>query len=490
MQDELSFKRCERSNSSLESPYQAVQQIQNDSVASENKKVSVKPKVEYEIINISDTIKRRLESTSTIPDILQTTNEKVVENPSTVKTEIAECPPLEKKEDYIKIDKIGSQKSTQNERLSPENVINNDVIGETFNLSEDSELFSQISDNKLHINKTIEKKGKSSAKVDKCHVVEVRAGEIIKSVLPSIESMEVYHSSAIDTAVEYFPHSVEKVEIATDTETDSDLDEKQSSQNCSQEGLSEWAVLQLSKLDSTVKVSQKKLIMDSFEDTQPKSPEVQKSEETRKPLVGILKRRMNQNNSNDADMKAVKSNQEIKLTMTKIVTVQEEVVHEYLYSDSDEHLDTKTPPSTPYAGIDVSKNPLFEDFESKILDLELKNNASLLKDKESVAEYLILDDSNVGVKKDLNHTKVFNENKKSSGVGISGSVADRISRKSSGIGSLEECEYENESFYSSDKEADDILVFSDDEDTREDKIDADSAQKKQLVVSKPVLNKV
>lgn len=478
MQDELSLKRSEDNISSFKSPYQidGNQYVQNNAIINENKKVPDKPKVEYEIINVSDTIKRRLESTSTVPDILQTTNEIVVENLSSGKTKIpiAISPALPKKEKNIENNEI---------------VIKSDVIGETFNLSEDSELFSQISDNKLHINKAVKKQEKPSLKADKCHVVEVRAGEIIKSVLPSIESMEVYHSSAIDTAVEYFPHSVEKVEIVTDTETDSDLDEKQSSQNCSQEGLSEWAVTQLTKLDSTIKVSCKKFIMDSFEDT-PEPLEDQKLEESKKPLIGILKRRINQNDSNNGDMKAVKPNQEIKLSMSKIVTVQEQVVHKYLYSDSDEHLDTKTPPSTPYAGIDSDKNPSFEDFESKILDMEFKKYAASIKDKESVAEYLILDDSKAEVKEDSKRTKVFIENKKSTGVGISGTVADRIVRKSSGIGSFEEHEYENESFYSSDKEADDILVFSDDEDTHRDHIDARSAQKKQLVVSKPVLNKV
>lgn len=437
---------------------------------------------------MSDTIKRRLESTSTVPDLVQTTKENKSKIPLALKSPVpirrslskddkmAEniLPPSEQTKEDVKPEIKVIEKETQESHK----------IADTFNLSEDSALFSKISENTLVVKAPREVKPK---KQDFCHMVEVKESEIFKSSVSSGEPMEVYPSASVETAMHYGPSSVERVEII-DTETespaDSDSEEQQSSGDVSQEGLSEWAVQQMTKLDSSfVKLDSTMSPATSPQEDGHKTfiVEVSKAEEMSKPIIGILKRSRSSNDTeNDMDVKVLKPNQ-IRETPLKVVTVLESETHRSDYSRPNGARLPSTPPTTPSVDpVDApfDENPLLADLQNKLTQLENEENGPCLKDKGAVAEYLILDDAESVVKhgsvdkttivvasneKTVTTVKTTVSTKRTAGISIGGSVTSRISRKSSGISSSVTTEDETESFDGSDKETDEAVVFSDDE---------------------------
>ncbi|XP_033609096.1 dystrophin, isoforms A/C/F/G/H isoform X6 [Cryptotermes secundus] len=93
---------------------------------------------------------------------------------------------------------------------------------DTFCLVKDSMLFSQVSTNTL-VTSTAEVDHVGSQKeADPCQVVEVKAIEIIKSVVTPIEPIEhvVYPSRSMETTEQFGPLSVEMVEIFDEAETE------------------------------------------------------------------------------------------------------------------------------------------------------------------------------------------------------------------------------------------------------------------------------
>lgn len=444
---------------------------------------------------MSDTIKRRLESPSTVPDLVQTTKENKSKIPLALKSPVPIRRSLSK--DDKKVENVLPPPEPIKEIEKPETkVIEKETqesheIADTFNLSEDSTLFSKISENTLVVKAPREVKPK---KQDFCHMVEVKESEIFKSSVSSGEPMEVYPSASIETAVHYGPSSVERVEII-DTETespaDSDSEEQQSSGNASQEGLSEWAVQQMTKLDSTfVKLDSTVSPASSPKEDGHKTfiVEVSRAEEVSKPIIGILKRSRSSNDTeNDMDVKVLKPNQ-IRETPLKVVTVLESETYRSDYSRSNGARLPSTPPSTPSVdSVDApfDENPLLAGLQNMLSQLENEENGPCLKDKGAVAEYLILDDAamidaeSVVVKCDSvdkpsiivpSNEKTYETaikttvtTKRTAGISIGGSVSSRISRKSSGIGSSVTTEDGTESFDGSDKETDEAVVFSDDE---------------------------
>lgn len=93
---------------------------------------------------------------------------------------------------------------------------------DTFCLAKDSMLFSQVSTNTL-VTSTAEMEHVCPQKeADPCQVVEVKAMEIVKSVVTPIEPIEhvVYPSRSMETTVQFGPQSVEMVEIIEEAETE------------------------------------------------------------------------------------------------------------------------------------------------------------------------------------------------------------------------------------------------------------------------------
>lgn len=439
---------------------------------------------------MSDTIKRRQESPSSVPDLVQTTKENKSKIPLALKSPVPIRRSLSK--DDKKTENVLPPSEQIKEHDKPENKVTeketqeSHEIADTFNLSEDSALFSKISENTLVVKAPREVKPK---KQDFCHMVEVKESEIFKSSINSGEPMEVYPSASVETAMHYGPSSVERVQII-DTETESppnsDSEEQQSSGDASQEGLSEWAVQQMTKLDSTfVKLDSTMSPASSPKEDGHKSffVEVSRAEEVSRPIIGILKRSRSSNDTeNDMDVKVLKPNQ-IRETPLKVVTVLESETHRSDYSRSNGARLPSTPPSTPSVdSVDVpfDENPLLADLQNMLTQLENEENGPCLKDKGAVAEYLILDErESVAVKHGsvdkpsinvASNEKAYETTvkttvttKRTAGISIGGSVTSRISRKSSGIGSSITTEDETESFDGSDKESDEAVVFSDDE---------------------------
>jgi hypothetical protein len=93
---------------------------------------------------------------------------------------------------------------------------------DTFCLVKDSMLFCQVSTNTL-VTSTAEV-GRASAQqeADPCQVVEVKAIEIVKSVVTPVEPIEhvVYPSRSMETTEQFGPQSVEMVEIIDEAETE------------------------------------------------------------------------------------------------------------------------------------------------------------------------------------------------------------------------------------------------------------------------------
>lgn len=90
---------------------------------------------------------------------------------------------------------------------------NQEAEEDTFRLAKDSSLFSQVSNNSL-TSANIRDLCYHEPREQKVQMVEVKALEIVKSVVTSVEPMEVYPSSSCHLA----PQTVEMVQIGEDTE--------------------------------------------------------------------------------------------------------------------------------------------------------------------------------------------------------------------------------------------------------------------------------
>lgn len=93
---------------------------------------------------------------------------------------------------------------------------------DTFCLAKDSMLFSQVSTNTLVTSTAEVDHVGSQQEADPCQVVEVKAIEIVKSVVTPVEPIEhvVYPSRSMETMEQFGPLSVEMVEIFDEAETE------------------------------------------------------------------------------------------------------------------------------------------------------------------------------------------------------------------------------------------------------------------------------
>ncbi|XP_050354937.1 dystrophin, isoforms A/C/F/G/H isoform X1 [Nymphalis io] len=317
--------------------------------------------VEYE--NVTDTIKRRLESPINSPESEKPEFKKsriplALKSPVPIKKEVKEggnrsrgssLERRNKKAGSPMTDSITSTMSTDSIEGSisimgslPSTPETPRKDSSTFNLLQDSDLFTQISKNKIEP-KLPALQGKTS-KPDPFHVVEVKEHEIVKSTVSPVEPMEIYPSDAVETVVEFIPQTVETVEILDDTEgesiEESDDDKPDSKRNSVDLG------------------------------SEPKTfvVEVKTLDQRMKPTLGILKRRSGFNEERSKVMK-------VTLDVPDLIP----------FSDKDQDVSMSTPPSTP-AGVEAKECPLLYDLVAR----QKEAQKHLMRDE--VNEYLILDE--------------------------------------------------------------------------------------------------
>ncbi|VVC94724.1 unnamed protein product [Leptidea sinapis] len=384
--------------------------------------------VEYE--SVTDTIKRRLESPVNSPDTEKPEFKKskiplALKSPMPIKKEIKEggirsrgsslerrkkkgdSPMSDSVTSTMSVDSIEDSASLLGSLPSTPGTPRKD--SSTFNLLKDSDLFTQISKNKI-VPKTVNHE-KEVLRKDSCQVVAVKEHEIMKSRVSPTEPMEIYPSDTVETLVEFIPQTVETVEIFDDTEDesadDSEGDESMYDDDCD----SKRSSIDLGTEPKTFVVQVKTL------------------DARMKPTLGILKHR----NAPEEKKKKV-----------TVVDIPDLIPTNDL---SDNDVSMKTPPPTPLGDSEVLECPLLYDLAVRQKDAQ----KSLLRDE--VNEYLILDE----VPKDQaslpepSATETLASDSieairdeiplKKSGVSISGSAIDRIRRRSSGSGTEDEVIY-------------------------------------------------
>ncbi|XP_076668295.1 dystrophin, isoforms A/C/F/G/H isoform X2 [Andrena cerasifolii] len=391
--------QCNVVNTPETSPVDIVHRSRKSSLKSE--------KVKTKIVDVSKTVRRKLDMSS-IPDVVQTSQPQVI---------------------HIDDDLPSSSPDTD--------VYTTD---EEFFLSKNSSLFSQVSSNTLI---TTESKSYAyNAQTNPFCIVEVKEMEIIKSVA-SPEDHVILPSANVSVGL--MPQVVERVEIIEDIETepesvDTDTEDKEvRGKVCSAVG-SESEII--NKKRELIPILKKHKSVDPY------------STRNIKKLTLNLDTETVQSNTQTSNGKSIKLDDNVTQIYTPI--------------------------------------PTNTDLSGKINRPE-KTGASPMKDKDSVAEYLILEETDTASKSNTESAKKdiplsspisqirrrkehANDKELTAEKNTEFSKTQSIQTESLGFekntksslfkrarsmskdDTLEDCE----SFYGSDKETDDILIFSDD----------------------------
>lgn len=301
--------------------------------------------VEYE--KVTDTIKRRLESPVDTPDSEKPELKKskiplALNSPVPIRREVKEggcrsrgsslervkskasSPCTDSLVSGMSFDSIEPPPSLPSTPGTPKK------DSSTFNLLKDSDLFTQISKNKIEPSQpkmVLDDKPKASP----CHVVAITEHEIVKATVSSPEP-----ANNIETAMEFVPQRVETVEIIDDTEGES------------ASGSS----------DGEEKPEERRPSVDLGSEPKTFVVEVRTLEQRMRPTLGVIKRKSAEEQTNVPDL---------------IPSVEKQ--NECDFS-------TRTPPSTP----------LEEGEVAPLDDPSLKHNVQHLREDE-VNEYLILEDT-------------------------------------------------------------------------------------------------
>ncbi|XP_048478276.1 dystrophin, isoforms A/C/F/G/H-like isoform X2 [Plutella xylostella] len=203
-----------------------------------------------------------------------------------------------------------------------------DKDSSTFNLLQDSELFTQINNNKIEPKPPLPPANKPSS----LHVVAVKEHEIVKSTVN--ENRDEYKTETVETVMQFIPQTVETVDIVDD---DSDDETKQKRPSVDLGNEPKTFVVQVTTLEQRMK-----------------------------PQLGILKRK---HSSPDEKQKVMK---------VTIDSVPDIIPSAEIHDES-----MKTPPPTP-AGEEDQDNPL--DMAEK--QKEAHQNLRM----DEVNEYRILDE--------------------------------------------------------------------------------------------------
>lgn len=369
-------------------------------------------KMKTRIVDVSRTVRRKLDMSS-VPDVVQTSQPQVVQVD----------------------DDLPSSCSDTDMHMADE---------EEFFLAKNSKLFSQVSSNTLTATEMKPDFDTACAQQNPFRIVEVKEMEIVKSIA-SPEDHVILPSANVSVGL--MPQVVERVEIVEDTETeaesiDTDTEDKEVK----------------GKISSTAGTAEQIV--------------------KKKEFVPILKKKVS----------VEPPARNIKRLILK------------LDLDTDQETVTDSNKSTILSG-NARKEEIdteFSNAECSKIEQQLKERSnkspritSSWKDTESVAEYLILDDNeeiekydiktdkqeyaaaqkSIAMKDDKNNQKEMISEKSTKYSAIyenaSRSEEENLYKKSpllkrmknlSKDDTLEDCE----SFYGSDKETDDALIFSDD----------------------------
>lgn len=374
-------------------------------------------KVKARIVDVSRTVRRKLDMSS-VPDVVQTSQPQVVQID----------------------DDLPSPCSDTDVHMTDE---------EEFFLTKNSKLFSQVSSNTLTATET-KTFNIACAQQNPFRIVEVKEMEIVKSIASS-ENHVILPSANVRVGL--MPQVVERVEIVEDTETEAESIDTDTEDREVREKMS-------SAVGSTEQIVNKK-----------------------KELVPILKKKK----------ASVRSPKNIKKLVLKLDldTDKSNVID----SNKSVLLNSELLKNTQEANTAEFSNVECNKIEQQLKERLSKSPVPMLKDIESVAEYLILDDnkeiekSNMKITEQIDYAKSQNlvtmqvdwNNQKimvsekaiecprmCENIGnASCSKEEKIYKKSpllkrikslSKDDTLEDCE----SFYGSDKETDDVLIFSDD----------------------------
>lgn len=314
---------------------------------------------------------------------------------------------------------------------------------EEFFLTKNSKLFSQVSSNTLTATET-KTSNVACAQQNPFRIVEVKEMEIVKSVASS-ENHVILPSANVSVGL--MPQVVERVEIIEDTETeaesiDTDTEDRELR----------------GKMSSAIGVVE----------------QVNKKKE----LVPILKKKKTSVKSSTKNIKRLVLKLDLDTDKSNVIE-----------SNKSTTLSSNEPlKNTEEANIAEISNAECSKVEQQLKERLNKLPVSMLKDTESVAEYLILDDNKEIEKSDMEISEQTDYAKSQDLITMQEKVAEKtieypkiyenagdascsreekLYKKSpllkrtknlSKDDTLEDCE----SFYGSDKETDDVLIFSDD----------------------------
>lgn len=376
-------------------------------------------KVKARIVDVGRTVRRKLDMSS-VPDVVQTSQLQVVQID----------------------DDLPSPCSDTDVHMTDE---------EEFFLTKNSKLFSQVSSNTLTATET-KTYNIACAQQNPFRIVEVKEMEIVKSVASS-ENHVILPSANVSVGL--MPQVVERVEIIEDTETeaesiDTDTEDREVRGKIS------------SAFGTAEQVVNKK-----------------------KELVPILKKKKASVKSSAKNIKRLVLKLDLDTDKGNIIDSNKST----MLSTSELLKNTEEANTAEFSNVECSK--VEQQLKERLSNLPVP----LLKDTESVAEYLILDDNKEIEKSDMKSSEqtdyaksqnlitmqVDKNNQKEmvsqktieypriyENVGnASCSKEEKLYKKSpllkrtkslSKDDTLEDCE----SFYGSDKETDDVLIFSDD----------------------------
>lgn len=305
---------------------------------------------------------------------------------------------------------------------------------DTFHLAKDSALFSQVS------RSVVMPKGDYVVPKNKenlCQVVEVKAGEIIKSTVSSVEPTEHVIVSQKSDHIE--PQTVEIVEIMEDTETEPD----ESAPDTDPEDKNPSPTI-VRRSDYSQK--QKKLHMGPGE-ILAKRQKLASDEALRKErVVEISKEEENEPDNN-------KENQVRALLNAAGVSLKASSMPRLSFTEFQSTDDTPTPPPTPCVIPESIVTPLCLQMTDRVNRMEQTTVTAwkdISIDKTRDKEELPASTKEVTLRKEVEVSKTYQ---------IIGSFTKPMETATLTVPAIED----NDSFYGSDKETDDIVVFSEDE---------------------------
>lgn len=371
-------------------------------------------KVKARIVDVSRTVRRKLDMSS-VPDVVQTSQLQVVQID----------------------DDLPSPCSDTDVHMTDE---------EEFFLTKNSKLFSQVSSNTLTAT-DIKTYNIACAQQNPFRIVEVKEMEIVKSVASS-ENHVILPSANVSVGL--MPQVVERVEIIEDTETeaesiDTDTEDREVRGKVSSAeqvvNKKKELVPILKKKKASVKPSAKniKRLVLKLDLNADKDNVVESNKSTIFPTSELLKNTEEANTVEFSNVECSKVEQQLKERLSKLPVLMKdtESVAEYLILDDNKEIEKSYMKSSDQTDCAKSQN---------LVTIQIEKNNQKEVVPEKTIEYSRIYE-NIGNASCSKEEKPYKK-----------SPLLKRTKSLSKDDTLEDCE----SFYGSDKETDDVLIFSDD----------------------------